>query len=130
MKKADRVFVGRPHGFVTMGIFAVTIQGSRGIFQMCHHGIVSGALFLRRPSSTTACTPARSRPMAASSTGCRFMRRVMVFTLANVGLPGTQAFVGEFLTLIGTFRVNIPVSTVATLASSCRPLCAVALIAR
>jgi NADH-quinone oxidoreductase subunit M len=39
----------------------------------------------------------------------------MVFTLANVGLPGTSGFVGEFLTLIGTFRVNIPVGTLATL---------------
>jgi NADH-quinone oxidoreductase subunit M len=37
-----------------------------------------------------------------------------VFTLANVGLPGTTGFVGEFLTLIGTFRVNTPVATLAT----------------
>ena len=39
----------------------------------------------------------------------------MVFTLANVGLPGTSGFIGEFLALIGTFRVNIPVATLATL---------------
>jgi NADH-quinone oxidoreductase subunit M len=39
----------------------------------------------------------------------------MVFTLANVGLPGTSGFVGEFLTLLGTFRVNITVATLATL---------------
>jgi NADH-quinone oxidoreductase subunit M len=39
----------------------------------------------------------------------------MIFTMANVGLPGTSGFVGEFLTLIGTFRVNIPVATFATL---------------
>ena len=39
----------------------------------------------------------------------------MVFTLANVGLPGTSGFVGEFLTLIGTFRVNTWVATLATL---------------
>src|SRR5207244_9207153 len=38
----------------------------------------------------------------------------MVFTLANVGLPGTSGFIGEFLALIGTFRVNIPVATLAT----------------
>jgi NADH-quinone oxidoreductase subunit M len=38
-----------------------------------------------------------------------------VFTLANVGLPGTSGFVGEFLALIGTFRVNVPVATLATL---------------
>jgi NADH-quinone oxidoreductase subunit M len=39
----------------------------------------------------------------------------MLFTLANVGLPGTSGFVGEFLTLLGTFRVNITVATLATL---------------
>ena len=39
---------------------------------------------------------------------------VMVFTLANVGLPGTSGFIGEFLSLIGTFRINIPVATLAT----------------
>jgi NADH-quinone oxidoreductase subunit M len=39
----------------------------------------------------------------------------MVFTMANVGLPGTSGFVGEFMALIGTFRANIPVATLATL---------------
>src|SRR5208282_1949429 len=39
----------------------------------------------------------------------------MVFALANVGLPGTSGFIGEFLTLIGTFRVNNWVATLATL---------------
>jgi NADH-quinone oxidoreductase subunit M len=39
----------------------------------------------------------------------------MVFTLANVGLPGTSGFIGEFLTLIGTFRINTSVATLATL---------------
>jgi NADH-quinone oxidoreductase subunit M len=38
----------------------------------------------------------------------------MVFTLANVGLPGTSGFVGEFLSLIGTFKNNIAVATIAT----------------
>jgi len=39
----------------------------------------------------------------------------MVFTLANVGLPGTSGFVGEFLSLIGTFKVNTSVAFIATL---------------
>jgi NADH-quinone oxidoreductase subunit M len=38
----------------------------------------------------------------------------MVFTMANVGLPGTSGFVGEFLTLIGTFKVSIPTAVFAT----------------
>ena len=39
----------------------------------------------------------------------------MLFTMANVGLPGTSGFVGEFLTLLGTFKVNVAVATLATL---------------
>ena len=63
----------------------------------------------------TACTRARSRPMAAWSAACRATRSVfMVFTLANVGLPGTSGFVGEFLTLIGAFQVNTWVALFAT----------------
>ena len=54
--------------------------------------------------------------MAAWSTACRSTPLAfMVFTLANVGLPGTSGFVGEFLTLIGTFQVNTWVAMLATL---------------
>jgi NADH-quinone oxidoreductase subunit M len=38
----------------------------------------------------------------------------MVFTMANIGLPGTSGFVGEFMTLLGTFKVSIPTATLAT----------------
>src|SRR5207248_7117209 len=38
----------------------------------------------------------------------------MVFTMANVGLPGTSGFIGEFMTLIGTFKVNVPTASLAT----------------
>jgi NADH-quinone oxidoreductase subunit M len=103
-------------GFVTMGIFAVTSQGvGGGIFQMVSHGIVSGALFLcvgviydrmhTREIAAYGGLVARMPLYAAA---------FMVFTMANVGLPGTSGFVGEFLTLIGTFKVNIPVATLAT----------------
>jgi NADH-quinone oxidoreductase subunit M len=82
-------------GFVTMGIFAGTTQGvAGGVFQMVSHGIVSGGLVNRMPLYALV---------------------FMVFTMANVGLPGTSGFVGEFMTLIGTFKVSIPTATVATL---------------
>ena len=104
-------------GFVTMGIFAGTIQGiGGGIFQMVSHGIVSGALFL-----CVGVLYDRMHSREIASYGGLVDRMplyaavFMVFTLANVGLPGTSGFVGEFLTLIGTFRVNIPVATLATL---------------
>src|SRR5438309_6077257 len=103
-------------GFVTMGIFAVTTQGvAGGIFQMVSHGIVSGALFL---SVGVVYDRMHTREIAAYGglvNRMPFYAAVfMVFTLANVGLPGTSGFVGEFLALIGTFKVNTWVATFAT----------------
>jgi NADH-quinone oxidoreductase subunit M len=104
-------------GFVTMGIFAVTAQGiAGGIFQMISHGIVSAALFL---CVGVIYDRMHTREIAAYGGLVNRMPiyafAFMVFTLANVGLPGTSGFVGEFLTLIGTFRVNTWVATLATL---------------
>jgi len=95
-------------GFVTMGIFAGTAQGvAGGIFQMISHGIVSGALFL---CVGVIYDRMHTREIAAYGGLVHRMPLYavvfMVFTMANVGLPGTSGFVGEFLTLIGTFRVN------------------------
>ncbi len=103
-------------GFVTMGIFAATTQGvAGGIFQMISHGIVSGALFL---CVGVIYDRMHTREIAAYGGLVNRMplyaAAFMVFTLANVGLPGTSGFVGEFLTLIGTFKVNIWVATLAT----------------
>jgi NADH-quinone oxidoreductase subunit M len=103
-------------GFVTMGIFAVTTQGvAGGIFQMVSHGIVSGALFL---SVGVVYDRMHTREIAAYGGLVNRMpfyaAAFMVFTLANVGLPGTSGFVGEFLALIGTFKVNTWVATLAT----------------
>jgi NADH-quinone oxidoreductase subunit M len=104
-------------GFVTMGIFAVTAQGvAGGIFQMVSHGIVSAALFL---CVGIVYDRVHTREIAAYGGLVNRMPLYafvfMVFTLANVGLPGTSGFVGEFLSLIGTFRVNTWVATLATL---------------
>jgi NADH-quinone oxidoreductase subunit M len=104
-------------GFVTMGIFALTPQGvAGGIFQMISHGIVSGALFLcvgvvydRMHTREIAFYGGLVNRMPV------FAFVFMVFTLANVGLPGTSGFVGEFLSLIGTFKINNAVATFATL---------------
>jgi NADH-quinone oxidoreductase subunit M len=103
-------------GFVTMGIFAATAQGiSGGIFQMVSHGVVSAALFL-----CVGVVYDRIHSREISTYGGLVNRMpvyavvFLLFTLANVGLPGTSGFVGEFLTLLGTFRVNITVATLAT----------------
>ena len=104
-------------GFVTMGIFAVTAQGvAGGIFQMISHGIVSAALFL---CVGVVYDRMHTREIAAYGGLVNRMPLYafvfLIFSLANVGLPGTSGFVGEFLTLIGTFRINNWVATLATL---------------
>jgi NADH-quinone oxidoreductase subunit M len=95
-------------GFVTMGIFSLTHQGVEGgIFQMLSHGVVSGALFL---CAGVVYDRMHTREIAAYGGLVARMpiyaACFMVFTLANIGLPGTGGFVGEFLTMLGTFQVN------------------------
>ncbi|WP_458760830.1 NADH-quinone oxidoreductase subunit M [Afipia sp. TerB] len=104
-------------GFVTMGIFAGTMQGvAGGVFQMVSHGIVSGALFL---CVGVVYDRLHTREIAAYGGLVNRMPLYalvfMVFTMANVGLPGTSGFVGEFLTLLGTFKVSLPTAFFATL---------------
>jgi NADH-quinone oxidoreductase subunit M len=103
-------------GFVTMGIFAGTMQGvAGGMFQMISHGIVSGALFL---CVGVVYDRMHTREIAAYGGLVNRMPLYafvfMVFTMANVGLPGTSGFIGEFMTLIGTFKISIPTAVLAT----------------
>ena len=103
-------------GFVTMGIFTFTRQGiDGGIFQMLSHGVVSGALFL-----CVGVIYDRLHTREIDAYGGLVNRMpmyaavFMVFTLANVGLPGTSGFIGEFLTLLSAFGVNTWVAIFAT----------------
>ena len=103
-------------GYVTMGIFAANVQGVQGaIFQMLSHGIVSGALFL-----CVGVVYDRLHTREISAYGGlvnnmpKYAVAFMVFTMANVGLPGTSSFVGEVLTLVGAFRANTWVALFAT----------------
>jgi NADH-quinone oxidoreductase subunit M len=103
-------------GFVTMGIFAGTVQGvAGGVFQMISHGIVSGALFL---CVGVIYDRMHTREIAAYGGLVNRMplyaMAFMVFTMANVGLPGTSGFIGEFMTLLGTFKVSIPTAFFAS----------------
>jgi NADH-quinone oxidoreductase subunit M len=103
-------------GFVTMGIFSINAQGVQGaMFQMVSHGLVSGALFL---CVGVIYDRMHTRDIAAYGGLVQRMPlyavAFMVFTMANVGLPGTSGFVGEFLTLAGSFRANPWVTFFAT----------------
>ncbi|MFO1033700.1 MAG: NADH-quinone oxidoreductase subunit M [Hyphomicrobiales bacterium] len=103
-------------GFVTMGIFSMTRQGIDGaMFQMISHGLVSGALFL---CVGVVYDRMHTREIAAYGGLVNRMPLYaavfMLFTMANVGLPGSSGFVGEFLTLLGTFQNNTWVAFFAT----------------
>ena len=103
-------------GFVTMGLFSLTPQGIEGaMFQMISHGLISGALFL-----CVGVIYDRMHTREIKAYGGLVNRMplygvaFLLFTMANVGLPGTSGFVGEFLTLIGAFQANFWVAFVAT----------------
>ena len=102
-------------GFVTAGIFAANRQGVDGaVFQMISHGFISGALFLlvgviydRMHTRDIAAYGGLVNRMPV------YAAIMLLFTMANVGLPGTSGFVGEFLSLMGMFQANTWVATVA-----------------
>jgi NADH-quinone oxidoreductase subunit M len=94
----------------------MTAQGVQGgLFQMLSHGIVSGALFL-----CVGVVYDRLHTREISAYGGLVNRMpfyaatFMVFTLANVGLPGTSGFVGEFLALTGAFKASTTLAVLAT----------------
>ncbi len=104
-------------GFVTMGIFAANEQGVQGaIFQMLSHGLVSSALFL---CVGVIYDRLHTREIDAYGGLVNNMPKYavafLIFTMANVGLPGTSGFVGEFLTMLGAFRVNTWVAVLAAI---------------
>lgn len=103
-------------GYVTMGIFAANEQGIQGaLFQMLSHGLVSAALFL---CVGVVYDRTHTRDISAYGGLVNNMPKYavvfLVLTMANVGLPGTSGFIGEFLTLLGVFRVNTWVALFAT----------------
>jgi NADH-quinone oxidoreductase subunit M len=104
-------------GFVTLGLFSFSREGLQGaVFQMVSHGFVSGALFL-----CVGVVYDRLHTREIDAYGGLVNRMpvyafvFMVFTMANVGLPGTSGFVGEFLTLLAVFKANPNVAFFATL---------------
>jgi len=104
-------------GFVTLGIFTMTQQGIEGsIFQMISHGLVSAALFL-----SVGVIYDRMHTRLISQYGGivsimpKYAILLMIFTLGAIGLPGTSGFIGEFLILMGTFKKNFLVATIASL---------------
>jgi NADH-quinone oxidoreductase subunit M len=104
-------------GFVTLGIFTMTQQGIEGsIFQMISHGLVSAALFL-----CVGVIYDRMHTRLISQYGGivsimpKYAILLMIFTLGAIGLPGTSGFIGEFLILMGTFKKNFLVATIASL---------------
>ncbi len=104
-------------GFVTMGIFSFTRQGIDGaIVQMISHGVVSAALFMCVGVIYDRLHTKKIKDMGGIANKMpNFALMAMIFTMASVGLPGTSGFVGEFLTIVGTFQAS---KTFAALAAS------------
>ena len=117
-EEADRLFVASPTWASSPWASSrFTVQGVDGaIFQMLSHGLVSAALFL---CVGVVYDRMHTREIAAYGGLVNRMPLYafcfMVFTLANVGLPGTSGFVGEFLTLLGAFKANTWVAFLATI---------------
>ena len=95
-------------GFVTMGIFSGNIQGEQGaVFQMLSHGLISGALFL-----CVGVVYDRMHTREIAFYGGLVNRMpwyaavFLLFTMGNVGLPGTSGFVGEMLTMVGGYGAS------------------------
>jgi NADH-quinone oxidoreductase subunit M len=103
-------------GFVTMGIFSGNAQGVQGaIFQMLSHGVIAGALFLcvgvvydRMHTREIAFYGGLTQRMPW------YAAVFLLFTMGNVGLPGTSGFVGEILTLTGAYQVSTWTALLAT----------------
>jgi NADH-quinone oxidoreductase subunit M len=102
-------------GFVTMGIFSGNAVGEQGaLFQMLSHGVISGALFL-----CVGVVYDRMHTREIAFYGGLVNRMpwyaatFMLFTMGNVGLPGTSGFVGEILTMTGTYGVSTWTAIVA-----------------
>ncbi|MBS0523573.1 MAG: NADH-quinone oxidoreductase subunit M [Proteobacteria bacterium] len=103
-------------GLVTLGIYIMNMQGVQGsIFQMLSHGVVSAALFL---CVGVIYDRMHTREIDAYGGLVHRMPRYafvfMFFTLASIGLPGLSGFVGEFLVLLGAFKINTWVTFLAT----------------
>jgi NADH-quinone oxidoreductase subunit M len=102
-------------GFVTMGIFSGNATGEQGaLFQMLSHGVISGALFL---SVGVVYDRMHTREIAFYGGLVNRMpwyaAVFMLFTMGNVGLPGTSGFIGEILTMTGTYGVSTWTAIVA-----------------
>jgi NADH-quinone oxidoreductase subunit M len=102
-------------GFVTLGIFTVTVNGVEGaIFQMLSHGLISAALFLCVGVVYDRLhTREIDRYGGIVQNMPRYATVFMILMLGSVGLPGTSGFVGEFLVLLGAFQVNTLVCALA-----------------
>ena len=104
-------------GYVTLGIFTFNKQGIEGgIIQMFSHGLISAALFL-----CVGVLYDRAHSRLINNYGGvvnilpKYSFILMIFVLGTLGLPGTSGFVGEFLVLVGAFKVNFLVAILASI---------------
>ncbi|MGD0884693.1 MAG: NADH-quinone oxidoreductase subunit M [Thermodesulfovibrionales bacterium] len=104
-------------GFVLLGVFAWNDLALQGVvMQMICHGISTGALFILVGSLQERLhTRDMNRMGGLWSDAPRMAGVGLVFALASLGQPGMGNFVGEFLVLIGSYRVNVAMAALATI---------------
>jgi NADH-quinone oxidoreductase subunit M len=102
-------------GFVLVGVFAWTMPALQGsVIVILAHGVTTGALFiLVGDLQDRIHTRDMNRMGGLWTTVPRLSGLVLFFALASLGLPGLGNFVGEFLVLLGTFRVSVPITAIA-----------------
>ncbi len=102
-------------GFVTLGIFSATLEGIHGgVFQMISHGLISAALFLCVGVVYDRLhTREMSRYGGIVKNMPKYATVFMIFMLGSAGLPGTSGFIGEFLSLLGAYQVNVLMAILA-----------------
>ncbi len=119
-------------GFVMLGIFAWNAWGLSGaLMQMLAHGIATGALFVLAGVLQERMHTRDMRQMGGLwATMPRLAAVGLFFAMTSLGLPATGSFVGEFLVLLGSFKVSITLTVLASLGLVCAMVYALALVQR
>jgi len=104
-------------GFVTIGIFSRNIEGLQGsVFQMISHGLISAALFLSAGFLIDSLNSKKIDSFGGLLSNVpKFSIFFMIFCLGAISFPGTTGFIGEFLVLIGAFKINLLLAFIASL---------------
>ena len=104
-------------GFVTIGIFSRNLEGLQGsVFQMISHGLISSALFLSAGTLIERIDTKNINNFGGMFKQMpKFSIFFLIYFLGAISFPGTTGFIGEFLVLLGAFKINFIICIFAVL---------------